>query len=146
MILTGFQVITAVVMESSVSWDITPCSLLRVSRCFAGSKKPAWTVCFFQFLAWLTLQSWRWWRQRVPPKYQLSFSRLHSFVSQKIQPFSMILACRLLSVQFIILLMKDSKNCCLLNLTTYKICCDAYIWYEFYVILSRPKIRGGAFE
>jgi hypothetical protein len=32
----GFEAITAVVMKSSIFWDITPCSLLKVNRRFGG--------------------------------------------------------------------------------------------------------------
>jgi hypothetical protein len=32
----GFEVLTAVVMKSSILWDITPCSPLRVNRRFGG--------------------------------------------------------------------------------------------------------------
>jgi hypothetical protein len=52
---TGLQVPTAVVMKSTIFWDITPCSPLKVNRHFGGkyrlnlqgrknkpSKKPAW--------------------------------------------------------------------------------------------------------
>jgi hypothetical protein len=30
----GFEVLTAVVMKSSIFWDITPCSPLKVNRLF----------------------------------------------------------------------------------------------------------------
>jgi hypothetical protein len=32
-----FEVLTAVVMKSSICWDITPCSPLKVNRRFGGS-------------------------------------------------------------------------------------------------------------
>jgi hypothetical protein len=32
----GFEVLTEVVMKNSSFWDITPCSLLKVNRCFRG--------------------------------------------------------------------------------------------------------------
>jgi hypothetical protein len=32
----GFEVLTAMVMKSANFWDITPCSLLKVNRCFAS--------------------------------------------------------------------------------------------------------------
>jgi hypothetical protein len=38
------------------------------------------------FLARLILQPWRW-RRHVPPKRRLTFSRLHSVISQKIELF-----------------------------------------------------------
>jgi hypothetical protein len=31
-----FEVLTAVVMKSSIFWDITPCSLLEINRGFGG--------------------------------------------------------------------------------------------------------------
>jgi hypothetical protein len=37
------------------------------------------------FLAWLTLVPWRW-RQHVPLKHRLTFTRLHSIISQKMDP------------------------------------------------------------
>jgi hypothetical protein len=53
--LLGFEVLTAVVMKSTIFWDITPCSLLIVNQHFRGtfrlhlqgrknklSNKPAW--------------------------------------------------------------------------------------------------------
>jgi hypothetical protein len=33
----GFEVLTAVVMNSTIFWDITPCSPLRVNRRFGGT-------------------------------------------------------------------------------------------------------------
>jgi hypothetical protein len=33
----GFDVLTAVVMKSPIFWDITPCSPLKVYRCFGGT-------------------------------------------------------------------------------------------------------------
>jgi hypothetical protein len=32
----GFEVLTPVVMKSSIFWDISPCSLLKVNRLLAG--------------------------------------------------------------------------------------------------------------
>jgi hypothetical protein len=39
-----------------------------------------------RFLAWLILRPWRW-RQHVPPKHRLAFSRLHGVISNKIELF-----------------------------------------------------------
>jgi hypothetical protein len=63
----AFEVLTAVVMKSSVFWDIMPCSQALFS---------SW------FLARLILRPWRW-RRYVTPKRQLTFSGLHGVVSQK---------------------------------------------------------------
>jgi hypothetical protein len=35
-IVAGFEVLTTVVMENIIFWDITPCSPLKVSRHFGG--------------------------------------------------------------------------------------------------------------
>jgi hypothetical protein len=50
-------------MKSSVFWDITPCSPLKISRCFGGSYR------------------------LHPPKRQLTFNGLHGVISQKIERF-----------------------------------------------------------
>jgi hypothetical protein len=34
----GFEVFTAVVTKSSTFWDITPCNLLQVQKCFWGTR------------------------------------------------------------------------------------------------------------
>jgi hypothetical protein len=36
-LLVGFEVLTAVVMKSTIFWDIMPCSLLKVNRRFGGT-------------------------------------------------------------------------------------------------------------
>jgi hypothetical protein len=38
--LVAFEVFTAVVMKSTISWDITPCSPLSVNRRFGGTYRP----------------------------------------------------------------------------------------------------------
>jgi hypothetical protein len=35
----GFEVLTAVVMKSTIFWDITPCSPLKVNRRFGGTHR-----------------------------------------------------------------------------------------------------------
>jgi hypothetical protein len=35
--LVGFKVLTAVVMKSTISWDITSCSPSKFKRCFGGA-------------------------------------------------------------------------------------------------------------
>jgi hypothetical protein len=51
----GFEVLTAVVMKSSIFWDITPCSLLKVNRSFGGTYR-------------LHLQGWKISRARTSVK------------------------------------------------------------------------------
>jgi hypothetical protein len=79
-------------------WDITPCSPLKIYRCFGGTVRlhfqgrrmsqsrlcllPA-SCCFF---AWLILRLWRW-RQHVLPKRQLIFNGILGIISQKIKVF-----------------------------------------------------------
>jgi hypothetical protein len=90
-------------MKSSVFWDITPCSQLKVSRNMSppslGLEKgrSAWadwaSPCSFihslglkrrnqheaGIFSWVTLESWRW-RRRVPPKRRLTFSGLYGVI------------------------------------------------------------------
>jgi hypothetical protein len=35
-VFVGFEVLAAVVMKSTIFWDITPCSPLKVNRRFGG--------------------------------------------------------------------------------------------------------------
>jgi hypothetical protein len=81
----GFEVLTAVVMKSTISWDITPCSPLRVNRRFRGTYRLPWiSACHLLshwFLGWLILWPWRW-RRYVPLKRRLTFNSLHSIISQ----------------------------------------------------------------
>jgi hypothetical protein len=94
----GFEVLTPVVMESSIFCDITPCNPLKVNRRFRGTcrlhlqyrrisqaKKKNQRERRWQgagFLLWLILPSWRL-RRHVPPKRPLNFNGLHCVISQK---------------------------------------------------------------
>jgi hypothetical protein len=62
----GFEILTAVVMNGYIFWDVAPCI---PSSCW--------------FLALLTLQPWRW--KHVPPKRRLTSNGLHCAISQKIE-------------------------------------------------------------
>jgi hypothetical protein len=76
-------------MKSSIFWDITPCSPLKVNRRFGGTCR-------------LHLQSRRisrtrnqresrWqarWKRHVPPKRRLTFKQIHGVISQKIKLFN----------------------------------------------------------
>jgi hypothetical protein len=57
--------------ESSISWEMTPCSLLKVNRRFGRTAllAPCW------FIAWLTLQQW-WLGRYLPSKRLLIFKEL----------------------------------------------------------------------
>jgi hypothetical protein len=95
------EVLTTVVMKSSVLWDITPCSPLKVKRCFGGTfcfhlqgqrinqqetslKQVAGLICGF-------LPASRWFLasllRHVPPKLRLNFSGLRGVVTQKMEHF-----------------------------------------------------------
>jgi hypothetical protein len=62
---------------------ITSCSPLNVQQRFGGTclhlQQVLPATCWF--LAWRTLQPWRW-RRRVPLKRQLAFNGLHGVISQ----------------------------------------------------------------
>jgi hypothetical protein len=76
-----FEALTAVIMKSTVFWDITPCSPLSVKW------HPAYRLLSRWFLARLILP-WRWSRY-VPPKRRLTMNGLHGVISQKIELFKM---------------------------------------------------------
>jgi hypothetical protein len=81
-------VLTAVVMKSSVIWDVMLYNPLKVSWHFRG------TYCLhltsLWFLAWLIFRSWGS-RLYVPPKRQLTFNGLHGIISQKIELLVVVL-------------------------------------------------------
>jgi hypothetical protein len=100
----GFEVLTAVVMKSSMFWDKTPCSALKVKRRFGGTcrlhlqgrrisqarSRPCSFACHLLlrwFLARLILRPRRW-RRRVPQKRRLIFNRLLGVTSQNIEIFN----------------------------------------------------------
>jgi hypothetical protein len=76
----GFEVLTAVVMKSSVFWDITAYSSLQINRCSAS----------YLFLVWLIIRPWRRVRH-VPPKRPFTFNGLHGLISLKIRLFPVFL-------------------------------------------------------
>jgi hypothetical protein len=97
-----FEVLTAVVMSSSIFWDITPYSPLNVNWRFGRtfrlhlqnrkiklarnqceSRWQALAPAFTFDLARLIFRSWRW-KRNVPPKRQLTINGLHGVISQKI--------------------------------------------------------------
>jgi hypothetical protein len=87
-IVVGLEVVTPVVMERSVSWDIEPCNLLKVNRRF-GIIAHGLLPPLPRFFAWLILRPWKWWRH-IPPKRWLIFSGLHVVISHKIGFFKII--------------------------------------------------------
>jgi hypothetical protein len=92
-----FEVLTAAVTKSTIFWDITPCSPLRVNWHFRGTyrlhlqrrkisrarnhRESRWQTKFC-FLARLIFRPWRW-RRYAPLKRWLTFNGLHGIVSQK---------------------------------------------------------------
>jgi hypothetical protein len=82
----GFEVLTAVVMKSSIVWDTKPYTPLTVSDV---SKEQALLPASCWCLAWFTLHPRRW-RQHVPPKCQLTFTGLPGVTSQKTELFKSI--------------------------------------------------------
>jgi hypothetical protein len=73
----GFEVFTAVVMNSSIFWDITSCSPLSVN---------------WRFLLSLCFRPWRW-KRYVPPKRRLTLNGLRGVVSKKMVLFNGRIRC-----------------------------------------------------
>jgi hypothetical protein len=102
--IVGFEVPTAVVMKSSIYWDVTPCSPLKVNRRFGETyslhlqgrrisrarnqhkedTKQGCSTCWF--LIWLIIRPYCW-RRYVPPKHGSTFKGLHGGISQKTELF-----------------------------------------------------------
>jgi hypothetical protein len=73
-------------MKSTIFWDITPCSQLKVKWRFGETSRSVFhpLSCWF---ARLILWSWRW-RRYVPPKRRLTFNGLHGILSKNILLFN----------------------------------------------------------
>jgi hypothetical protein len=70
----GFEVLTAMGMKSTIFWDITPCSPLKVNW-----PPPAFTpVSCSAYPSTLKMEAY------VPPKLRSTFNGLHCVISQKI--------------------------------------------------------------
>jgi hypothetical protein len=82
----GFEIPTMVVMKSSIFWDITLRSPLKVNRRFGGIFRQGLLPSPRWFLAWLIIRPWRW-RRNVPPKRRFTFNGLHGVIFQKIEHF-----------------------------------------------------------
>jgi hypothetical protein len=92
----GFGILTAVVLNSSIFWDITTCSPVKVNWLFRGTCRlhlqgrrisQARNQCESRWqAAWLILRPWRW-RRHVPQKRRLNFNGLHDVISQKTELF-----------------------------------------------------------
>jgi hypothetical protein len=76
----GTEILRAVIMNSTMLWDITPCSLLKVNRRFGCHLFSRW------FLVQLIFQPWIWWRH-VLPKCRLIFNGQQGAISQKTRLF-----------------------------------------------------------
>jgi hypothetical protein len=87
LICVEFEVLTAVVMNSTILRDITSCSPLKVNRRFGGTSPPSvLATCFhFGFLLGLLLEPED--GGNVPSKRRLTFDGLPGVISQKILLF-----------------------------------------------------------
>jgi hypothetical protein len=93
-----------VALNSTIFWDITPCSPLNFNLRFGETyrlhlqgrrisqvinqqnQNPACHLLSLWFLARLSLRPWRW-RRYVSPKRRLTLNGLHDVISQKIALF-----------------------------------------------------------
>jgi hypothetical protein len=79
-LITDYQDQGTSLKMSSVIWNTTPYSQLKLNRHFCLLPASCW------FLAWLILGPRRW-RRHVPPKRRLTFNGLQGVISQKILLF-----------------------------------------------------------
>jgi hypothetical protein len=101
-IVIGFQVLTAVVMKSSIFWDKLPCGPFEINRLFGGTcrlnlqGRGISSACGTQLACYLLSRCFpvchilrTLWRRRrhVTPKRLLTFNGLHGIISQKIEQF-----------------------------------------------------------
>jgi hypothetical protein len=87
----GFEVLTAVVMNSIIFRDMTPCSPLSFNRRFGGTHRLhlngiLLAICLLAGLLNLFLRPWRR-RRYVPPKRRL---KLHGVIPQNMILFNLV--------------------------------------------------------
>jgi hypothetical protein len=118
----GFEVLTAVVMKSSIFWDITPCtcSPLKVNRRFGGTcclHLQVGKICHTRnqricgnkhSSTWLIIRTWRQ-RRHVPAKRRSNLNGPHGVMSQKID-FSIILFMPSLNSMFTFYISSTNKS------------------------------------
>jgi hypothetical protein len=82
-----FEILTAVVMKSSVSYEITPCSPLKSTYVseehVASIFRLLLAPCFMLVFYCLTPR----WSQHVSPKRRLTFNGLHGVILQEMKVF-----------------------------------------------------------
>jgi hypothetical protein len=75
-------------LKSSIFWNITSYSPLKVNLLFEGICRPLANLCLLLAsclpLAWLILRPWAW-KKYVSLKRLLTFNGLHDIISQKIE-------------------------------------------------------------
>jgi hypothetical protein len=79
-----FEVLTAVIMKSTITWDITPCSSFESQPKF---RRNIASPSSGQKICQLISRPWRW-RRYVPPKRRFALNGLHGVISQKIVVFT----------------------------------------------------------
>jgi hypothetical protein len=115
-------------LESSVFCDTLPCYPLKVNRHFGGTCHLDLTPCYLFLAGFLP---WRW-RQNASLKHQLTFNRLYSIISQKIELFITTAVRSLKSYNLC------GNHVCLsvCDLVSVPILCDRFssnlIWGEFH--------------
>jgi hypothetical protein len=88
----GFEDLTAAVMKSSVFWNITPCSQLKVNRgfgetCHLNLQGRRMSRARNELLSRHILRPWIW-RQNITLECLFTFNGPHGVISQKTELFS----------------------------------------------------------
>jgi hypothetical protein len=96
----GLEVLTTLIMKSTIFWDIKPCSPLKGNRRFGGTyrlhlqsqRKSKWSYQLTCYLLWCLFPPqllWLWrWKWHVSLKRRLTFSGLHDVIPGKILLFT----------------------------------------------------------
>jgi hypothetical protein len=86
----GFEVLTVGVMKRS--WDMTPCSRLKVGRSLGRTRRihlqGQVAICFMLISSWFIIQPWRW-RWHIPPECRFIFNIGEDVISHKTEFFDL---------------------------------------------------------
>jgi hypothetical protein len=96
----GFEVLIAVVINSSIFWHITACSPLKVNRRFGGKYLLHLQGRWMSQAKKQSESKWQAEPRHVPPKRRLTFNGLQSITSQKVEHYEIASVYRNIKVNY----------------------------------------------